>query len=86
MPRPPPNAEVAFTEKDCYDCLVDIESWLDTTIAEIVPSVAKSTAKSKGKRKTQAPVKLGTNLGPGRAAEVVAYGVKKGWIKPSLLL
>ena len=85
MPLPPPNAEASFTEKDCYDCLVDMENWLSTTIAEIVPSMAKSTAKSKGKRKMQAPIKSSTSSGPARAAEIVAYGVKKGWIKPSLL-
>jgi len=72
-------------EKDCYDCLVDMESWLSTTIAEIVPSMGKSTAKSKGKRKVQVPIKPSASLGPARAAEIVAYGVKKGWIKASLL-
>ncbi|KAF8812229.1 hypothetical protein BYT27DRAFT_7335527 [Phlegmacium glaucopus] len=83
---PSSNAETPFTEKDCYDCLVDLESWLNTSIAEIVPGAAKSTVKGKGRRKTQAPVKSSANSGPARAAELVAYGVKKGWIKPSLLL
>ena len=81
MPLPSSNAEATFTEKDCYECLVDIENWLNTTIAEIVPSIAKSAARSKGRRKTQAPIKSNAGLGPARAGEVVAYGAKKGWIK-----
>ena len=84
-PVPPSNAEASFTEKDCYDCLVDMENWLSTTIAEIVPSIAKSTSKTKGKRKIQASIKSSASSGPARAAEIVAYGVKKGWIKASLL-
>ena len=82
---PPSKVEASFTEKDCYDCLVDVEKWLSTTIAEIVPSMAKSMAKSKGKREMQAPYKSSASSGPARAAEIVAYGVKKGWIKASLL-
>ena len=82
---PPSNAEASYTEKDCYDCLVDMENWLSTTIAEIFPSMAKSTAKTKGKRKLQASIKSSADSGPARAAEIVAYGVKKAWIKASLL-
>jgi serine/threonine-protein kinase haspin len=84
-PLPPSKAEASFTEKDCYDCLVDMENWLSATIAEIVPSMAKSTAKGKGKRKVQAQIKSSASSGPARAAEIVAYGVKKGWVKASLL-
>ena len=63
-----------------------MENWLNTTIAEIVPTMAKSKAKSKGKRKMQAPtIKSSASSGPARAAEIVAYGVKKGWIKASSL-
>jgi serine/threonine-protein kinase haspin len=62
-----------------------MENWLRTSIAEIVPSIAKSTVKSKGKRKAQASIKSSASSGPARAAEIVAYGVKKGWIKASLL-
>ena len=62
-----------------------MENWLSTTIGEIVPSIAKSKTKSKGKRKVQTSIKSSANSGPARAAEIVAYGVKKGWIKASLL-
>ena len=65
---------------------MDLENWLSTTIAGIVPSMAKSTTKGKGKRKMQAStIKSGASSGPARAAEIVAYGVKKGWIKASSL-
>ena len=86
MPLPPSNAETPFTEKDCYDCLMDMESWLNTTIAEIVPGATKTTVKGKGRRKMQALIKPSDSSGPAHAAEIVAYGVKKGWLKPSLLL
>ena len=81
-------AETAFSEKDCYDCLVDIESWLGKSIAELTPAATlKATPKGKGKRKTQALVKpLVSSSGPARAGEIVAYGVKKGWIKATALL
>ncbi|KAF8165554.1 hypothetical protein B0H34DRAFT_689542 [Crassisporium funariophilum] len=81
----PPTADAAFSEKDCYDCLVDIESWLSACIADIAPSHTKATVKGKGRRKTQAPTKSSSSLGPARAAEIVGYGVKKGWIKPTQL-
>ena len=83
-----PPAETAFSEKDCYDCLVDIESWLGKSIAELTPApTLKATPKGKGKRKTQALVKpLVSSSGPARAGEIVAYGVKKGWIKATALL
>jgi len=63
-----------------------MESWLNTTIAGLVPGMAKSTVKGKGRRQTHRPIKSSASSGPARAAEIVAYGVKKGWIKPSLLL
>jgi serine/threonine-protein kinase haspin len=81
-PLPPSNA---FTEKDCYDCLLDMEKWLNTTIAEIVPSAVKSAVKSRGRRKTPAPIKSSGSSGPACAAEIVGYGAKKGWIKTTLL-
>jgi len=63
-----------------------MENWLSTTITEMVPSMGKLTAKSKGKRKIQIPIKKSNaSSGPARATEIVAYGVKKGWIKASLL-
>ena len=62
-----------------------MENWLSTTIEKNVPSMAKSTAKSKGKGKLQIQIKSSASLGPACAAEIVAYGVKKDWIKPSLL-
>jgi serine/threonine-protein kinase haspin len=81
--------EVAFSEKDCFDCLVDIENWLGKAIIEFVPG-GKPMLKGKGRRKTQAPIRApgpatATLSGPARAGEVVAYGVKKGWIQPSAL-
>jgi serine/threonine-protein kinase haspin len=73
-----PSSSVAFAERDCYECLVDIEDWLGKCVAGVA-----LPAKGKGKRKPQvsAQVKTTTLLGPLCAGEVVGYGVKKGWIK-----
>ncbi|CAA7260064.1 unnamed protein product [Cyclocybe aegerita] len=74
-----PAVEVAFSEKDCYVCLVDVEKWLSKSISEVVPGVAKP--KGRGRPKMQAPVKPVASSGAARAGEIVAYGVKKGWIQ-----
>ncbi|KAF8969432.1 hypothetical protein BDZ97DRAFT_243732 [Flammula alnicola] len=84
-PLPPSSAEASFSQKDCYDCLLDIDGWLGKAIAELAPENTKTTLKGKGRRKTQAPAKAAASSGPARAGEIVAYGVKKGWIKPTLL-
>lgn len=82
-----PANDAAFSEKHCFDCLVDIENWLGKAITGLVPGGVKPMLKGKGRRKTQASIKgpAATSLGPARAGEVVAYGVKKGWIQPSAL-
>jgi serine/threonine-protein kinase haspin len=72
----------AFTESDCYNCLVDIEAWLGNCIGAIAKP--KAVMKRKGRRKTQAlvPTKAQITTGPSCAGEVVAYAVKRGWVKP----
>lgn len=82
----PPVAEASFSEKDCYDCLVDIENWLGKSIAELTPINPKMTFKGKGRRKnTATPIKVSAHSGPARAGEIVAYGVKKGWVQATKL-
>ncbi|GLB34041.1 putative protein with domain of unknown function [Lyophyllum shimeji] len=81
-PRSPPTLDTAaFTEKDCYDCLVDIERWLHGCVAALAP--APKPSKTKGRRKTQAPLPLKPSapFGPACAGEIVVYAVKKGWIQ-----
>ncbi|KAG5728490.1 Serine/threonine-protein kinase haspin [Termitomyces sp. T112] len=72
----PSTGTAAFTEKDCYDCLVDIEEWLRTCVAPFVPK-----AKGKGRKKAAASI-VAPPSGPACAGEVVAYAVKKGWVQP----
>lgn len=84
QPPLPKPTEAAFSEKDCYDCLTDIESWLGNAIAEMVPTASRSASKNKVRRKTQVNPKP-VFSGPRRAGEIVAYGVKKGWIKSTSL-
>ncbi|KAG6878574.1 hypothetical protein C0993_003029 [Termitomyces sp. T159_Od127] len=74
-PRTSPTLDTAaFTERDCYDCLVDIEEWLRACVAPYVPK-----AKGKGKKKV-ATSTVAPPSGPACAGEVVVYAVKKGWI------
>lgn len=69
-----------FTDRECYECMLDLEEWL----AHGVAAVAAKCAMSKGKgRKKKAPAVPAPSplLGPLCAGEVVGYGVKKGWVK-----
>ena len=52
-------------------------------IAGLIPSGGKALKGGRGKRKTQ--VLSTASSGPARAGEIVAYGVKKGWIQHSVL-
>ncbi|KAF9569114.1 hypothetical protein CPC08DRAFT_813270 [Agrocybe pediades] len=80
---PVSTSEASFSEKDCYDCLVDLESWLGQCIAERIPASSLRTIKTKGRKKVQATAKHSTPIGPACAIEIVAYGAKKEWIKPA---
>ncbi|KAG5648870.1 hypothetical protein DXG03_000219 [Asterophora parasitica] len=76
----PTAAAAAYSEKDCYDCLVDIESWVGTCVATFAPP-SKPT-KGKGRRKAPAPSPpKPTSTNPACAGEIVEYAVKKGWIQ-----
>ncbi|KAJ7752748.1 hypothetical protein DFH07DRAFT_904186 [Mycena maculata] len=77
----PAAASSGFTERDCYECLVDLEDWLGHCVAAVV---AESKLKGKGRKKKApavVPAPAPLLLGPLCAGEVVAYGVKKGWVK-----
>ncbi|KAL0949250.1 hypothetical protein HGRIS_009328 [Hohenbuehelia grisea] len=88
-------SSAAFSERDCYEALVEIERLLGQTVAEV-----KDKAKTRGKqtqtrRKTIAPTaakKVGKVAAGSRAENafppiscagaLVEYGVKKGWVNP----
>ena len=77
-------SDVRFTERDCYDSLIDIEDWLWRCITEAVPRVIQ---KSRGKgrtNKTIAVVPTALTSTMMCAGQVVIYGVKRGWIRPVL--
>ncbi|KAJ2922091.1 hypothetical protein H1R20_g15006, partial [Candolleomyces eurysporus] len=69
----------AFSEKVCYEALVDVEQWLGQTLGSAYPARgAKASTKGRGRRATVAPVRYD---GPVSAGEIAEYGVKKGWIR-----
>ncbi|KAJ7653466.1 hypothetical protein B0H17DRAFT_1214644 [Mycena rosella] len=75
-----------FTERDCYECMVDLEDWLRHCVAAVVSASSKAAAgKGKGRKKKPAvvphmPGPGAALLGPLCAGEVVGYGAKKGWV------
>ncbi|KAF5387665.1 hypothetical protein D9615_000598 [Tricholomella constricta] len=73
----------AFTEKDCYNSLVDIERWLYTCVSAFAP--APKQPKGKGRRKAQAPLPpKPMSMSPACAGEIVVYAVKKGWVQATV--
>ncbi|KAG6830326.1 hypothetical protein H0H92_001261 [Tricholoma furcatifolium] len=76
----PTTDTAAFTEKNCYDCLVDIQEWLRTCVSTFAPA---SKAKGKGRPK-KAQTVAAPSAGPACAGEIVAYGAKKGWIQATM--
>jgi serine/threonine-protein kinase haspin len=70
---------MALTEKDCYDCLVEVEKVLGRSVEAVKPKALKV----KGRRKTQASITEGKNaidMGPQSASEVVGYALKRAWL------
>ncbi|KDQ64363.1 hypothetical protein JAAARDRAFT_27985 [Jaapia argillacea MUCL 33604] len=67
----------AFTERECYECLVEMEKVLD----KCVSGFKKIPVPPRGRRKTQAPTSKPLLIdGPESAMDVVKFAVKKGWI------
>ncbi|EIW61678.1 uncharacterized protein TRAVEDRAFT_163113 [Trametes versicolor FP-101664 SS1] len=67
----------AFSERDCYECLKEVEALLAQCLAPQAPR--------KGRRKTQAPGKAGKAVpglgaGPQSAGELVALAVERAWV------
>jgi serine/threonine-protein kinase haspin len=60
---------IGYDERECYDCLVEMEGLLGNCIA----SARKA---KKARRKTVAP-----SSGPKSARDVIAYGMRQGWIQ-----
>ena len=76
-----PTALPAFSERDCYECLKEIEALLAQCLAA---AVKPPQAARKGRRKTQAPAKVGGGkaelAGPKSARELMQLAVERGWV------
>jgi serine/threonine-protein kinase haspin len=73
-----------FTERDYYECLVDIEKWLASCLSGHIKTFLPTKAKGKKKATAIFPeVKISPqgSPSPACAGEVFEYGVKKGWVK-----
>ncbi|KAK0468491.1 uncharacterized protein EV420DRAFT_1758640 [Desarmillaria tabescens] len=71
-------ASNTLTERECYECLIDLEQWL----GQCLTTAAARVKPAKSRRKTVVPDKSESSLNPVCAGEVVEYGIKKAWIKP----
>ena len=60
-----------FSEKECYDSLVEMEGVLAKSV--------KQATKKIGKKST----KVAANASLGSAGQVFQYGVDKGWVRSS---
>ncbi|THH13630.1 hypothetical protein EW146_g6606 [Bondarzewia mesenterica] len=67
----------AYTERECYECLVEMQ----VLLSKAIESAKKPPAAKKGRRKTQAPTKMPVYVGPKCAEDVLIVGVERGWVK-----
>lgn len=76
----------SYTEKECYECLLEVEGILSREIAAKVrsPPVVAAVAKGRGGRRRTVPVPVHASeaIGISCAGDVVGYGFKKGWVAP----
>ncbi|PCH40873.1 hypothetical protein WOLCODRAFT_137049 [Wolfiporia cocos MD-104 SS10] len=84
--RPPPAArgkstaarDPLFAERECYECLAEIEKKLKHCVVASKPA----SAARKGRRKTQAPGKPPADpVGPRSAAGVLQIAIDRGWLE-----
>lgn len=74
-----PTTSPTFTERECYQCLVETEEMLGRCLAACKsPLVGR-----KGRRKTQASVKVtgGVSPEPRSAADVLQFAIDRGWVR-----
>ncbi|OSD04637.1 hypothetical protein PYCCODRAFT_1386882 [Trametes coccinea BRFM310] len=73
-----PASSAGFTERDCYECLKEVEALLGQCLAGVK---APQTVR-KGRRKTQAPSKAAKIevAGPKSASELVEMAIERGWV------
>ncbi|KAH8830353.1 hypothetical protein DL96DRAFT_1784598 [Flagelloscypha sp. PMI_526] len=68
-----------FSERECYECLLDIESWLSHSLSLVLPPMPKTRTRSRKAPIVTPPIL--SSVSPACAGEVVAYAEKKRWVK-----
>ncbi|CDO73751.1 hypothetical protein BN946_scf185015.g79 [Trametes cinnabarina] len=73
-----PASSAGFTERECYECLREIEA----VLAQCLAALKAPQAARKGRRKTQAPGKAAKTepVGPKSAGELVEMAIGRGWV------
>ncbi|KAL0580082.1 hypothetical protein V5O48_001941 [Marasmius crinis-equi] len=72
-----PASVTCFSEKECYECLVDLEQWLGHCLRK---ASARTKATVKGRNRPKTDVGQEGSISPLCAGEVIEYGIKKGWV------
>ncbi|KZT05662.1 uncharacterized protein LAESUDRAFT_681253 [Laetiporus sulphureus 93-53] len=67
----------AHTERECYECLVEMQA----VLADCLESCKPPRAAKRGRRKTQVPVKVIASTMLESAGDVVQLAVERGWIE-----
>ncbi|KIY69735.1 hypothetical protein CYLTODRAFT_215242 [Cylindrobasidium torrendii FP15055 ss-10] len=81
-PRKNPTSQSGIAERECYECLTDLDQWLSACLSKATAK-AKKSVNGKGRRKTTVvgPPSYDDSLSPLCAGEIVEYGVKRTWIR-----
>jgi serine/threonine-protein kinase haspin len=75
-PKKPTPSRSTWTEKECYECLVEVEAELSVCVDACRPKKGKG----KGSKKTKSPG-TGTRGEMGCAGDVRRWGIGKGWVR-----
>ena len=81
--KPSTRTSSAFTERECYACLVEVEELLGRCVA-----ACRLTPNRKSRRKTQAvrkpaAARAADTSGPKCAGDVLRLAVDRGWVRDS---
>jgi serine/threonine-protein kinase haspin len=73
----------SFTEKNCYDCLVEVEKVLDRCVDAVSNKTKTNLPTGRGRKKVVAGKAKAVKLeeGPQSASDVIGYGLKRGWVR-----
>ncbi|TFK55565.1 hypothetical protein OE88DRAFT_1765645 [Heliocybe sulcata] len=70
-------SEHMFTERECYECLVEVEQVLASVVSPF--NINRASSAQKGRRKAPGPSQQ-VSGGPRSAGDVLGYAARRGWV------